>query len=336
MVLYVAEPTRGHMLYDGRTYRFLRRLDIAPADIEQFYWDPVDPKILWFIYNWEESGRSVRRLVRYHVDSGHADPIHDFTGCGLPYGDQVNGGSDPQYNSWDNQLWGLRCRREYPKQDVFSFRLSSSKESPRQSGSAVTPVACPSGTCLWAPGPKSSVVLDPDTYAVRRKLTLDGSEHGDLGRNAAGEDYFASVQFDGRVVGTLVTENLQTGAVRVVVGPSTGYPYPPSGTHVSAIAMRRPGWVAVSVTGHASGQKLLDSELLVANVDTGQVCRVGHHRSTGSDGPNGYWAEPHVNISPSGTRLLFGSDWGSGTAVDSYVLELPSYSAVGGAVSGQR
>jgi hypothetical protein len=30
-------------------------------------------------------------------------------------------------------------------------------------------------------------------------------------------------------------------------------------------------------------------------------------------------------ISPSGTRLLFGSDWGNGPTVDTYVVELPSY-----------
>ena len=32
--------------------------------------------------------------------------------------------------------------------------------------------------------------------------------------------------------------------------------------------------------------------------------------------------------SPSGTRLLFASDWGNGATVDSYVVELPSYQPV--------
>ena len=36
--------------------------------------------------------------------------------------------------------------------------------------------------------------------------------------------------------------------------------------------------------------------------------------------------EAHTVPSPSGTRAVFGSDWGNGTSVDSYVLELPSYS----------
>jgi len=59
------------------------------------------------------------------------------------------------------------------------------------------------------------------------------------------------------------------------------------------------------------------------------VCRLAHHRSTGklaqSGEYNGYLGEPHVTISPSGTRLLFGSDWYDSGSVDSYVIELPLY-----------
>jgi hypothetical protein len=143
---------------------------------------------------------------------------------------------------------------------------------------------------------------------------------------ANGQDIWASVQFDG-YEGTLLTENLNTGELKTVIGPATGYPYPPTGTHVSGHAFKAPGWVAVSVTGDPRGQRLLDQELLLANLNNGVICRVAHHRSAGSDGPNGYWAEPHVNISPSGTRMIFGSDWGGGSTVDTYVVELPAYLA---------
>jgi hypothetical protein len=128
-------------------------------------------------------------------------------------------------------------------------------------------------------------------------------------------------------VGALVAFDLQDGTRKVVVGLATGYPYPPSGTHVSALAHRRPGWVAVSSVGNPAGRGVLEQELLLANVDTGKVCRVGHHRSFAGEGSWGYWAEPHVVISPSGTRLLFGSDWGNGATVDAYVVELPTYRA---------
>lgn len=33
----------GHELYDGRTYRHIRKLPISPTDVEQVLWDPTDP-----------------------------------------------------------------------------------------------------------------------------------------------------------------------------------------------------------------------------------------------------------------------------------------------------
>jgi len=86
-----------------------------------------------------------------------------------------------------------------------------------------------------------------------------------------------------------------------------------------------PGWFAVSVVGDPFEACLLCQELLLANADTGTVCRVAHHRSFAGEGRWGYFAEPHVVLSPSGTRLLFASDWGNGTSVDTYVVELPAY-----------
>jgi hypothetical protein len=92
------------------------------------------------------------------------------------------------------------------------------------------------------------------------------------------------------------------------------------------MAHRRPGWVVVSVQGHPAGLGVLDSEILLANTAPGgSVCRIAHHRSYGSNGSQGYWAEPHAVPSPSGTRILFGSDWGNSGTVDTYVVELPSY-----------
>jgi hypothetical protein len=79
------------------------------------------------------------------------------------------------------------------------------------------------------------------------------------------------------------------------------------------------------MTGSPTGQRFLDQEIAIANVNNGVVCRVAHHRSAGQEGRIGYWAEPHVNISPRGTRMIFASDWNNGTTVDTYVVELPSY-----------
>jgi len=66
-----------------------------------------------------------------------------------------------------------------------------------------------------------------------------------------------------------------------------------------------------------------------------EVCRIGHHRSDEDEAElgvaegNNYFGEPHAVISPTGTRVLFGSDWSGvedGHSIDAYVVELPAYS----------
>jgi hypothetical protein len=175
--------------------------------------------------------------------------------------------------------------------------------------------------------------------AKTRSLSIKNpNEHASLGRTVDGHDIYATTNYDPPsgypdvdYDGILVTYDLNDSSPlilpKVIIGEKTGYGYPQDG-HISAIAYKNPGWVTVSVIDAAAppdGADLLDEELVVANADTGDVCRVTHHRSWGKASPQGYWAEPHGVPSPSGTRILFGSDWGGGATVDAYVVELPSY-----------
>lgn len=322
LVLWIRD--KGHALFDGRTYQYLGMLDVQPSDIEQVYWDSKESDFLWYIQSRETGGRSLRQLVLYQVSSGQKIPIHEFPNAGKPRGFKVDNGDDPQFPSWDMKLWGVRVSLSKGS-EKFSLTLPDNVEGARVINDGPTPQACPSGRCMWVPEKRGSRLVDPATLETVRQLRLWGYEHGNLGRNAAGQDFFAAVQFDSKPAGTLIVENLQTGQIKPLVSTANGYPYPPGGTHVSAVALRAPGWVAVSVVGRTDGRRVLDQELLLANVDSEKVCRIAHHRSHGKEGKAGYWAEPHATISPSGTRIVFASDWQGGEPVDSYVVELPSY-----------
>ena len=117
---------------------------------------------------------------------------------------------------------------------------------------------------------------------------------------------------------------MTTGKSKVVIGPKTGYPYPPDarlGDGLQAAGLD----VRVDL-GDTGGKGLLDLEITIANTADGsgvprrpspQLGQEQHARS--------YWAEAHTVPSPSGTRALFASDWGDSPTVDTYVLELPSY-----------
>ena len=315
LILYHTGSVSGrHELYDGKTYGFIKVLDIRPADIEQVYWDTADPKSLYYV------NRTKKQFIRYDVEAEVADTLYTFACPG-----DITSGNDPMFTSWDSKLIGLMCWVSGSEREVFSFNVGTLTEGPRiTTGEYTAPQPGPSGDLFYFMGD----VLDPNMNVLRSLELAKAVEHASIGQESNGHDTYNAVAFSGEV-GSLITHDLTDGSWRVIVGPATGYPYPPSGTHVSAVAYKRPGWVFLSSIGATpDGQDVLNNELYIADTNrdgTGKVCRVAHHRSWGRSGPHGYWAEPHVVPSPSGTRLLFGSDWGGRNAVDSYVVELPSY-----------
>ena len=112
--------------------------------------------------------------------------------------------------------------------------------------------ATPSGTQFFVNENNSNVsnrpatVRDANLNILRTIDIASADEHGALSMLSNGHDTWNAVAFDsgpnGSGTGTLVQFNLNTGATRVIVGESNGYPYPPSGTHVGATAFHRTGF----------------------------------------------------------------------------------------------
>jgi len=310
--LLLYQVGHGHKLYDGKTYAFIKDLKISPADLEQVYWDTTDPDIFYYV-----DGVT---LIRYHVATDRKEVYRRFDNCQT----QVTADSHA-WISWDARILGLQC---VDNGTSFIYQIDTGKVL--GSTTATPDLGAPSIAASGKLARWGTNVVD-DSMHVVGALDVDGQEHSSLGRLANGHDTYDAVQYDpgpnGTPEGTLVVYDMVDGTSRVIVGQSTGYPYPPSGTHVSAEIYRNPGWVFVSIVGDTSGQGVLDQELLLVNTNPGHtvVCRIGHHRSWGKDGPNDYWGEPHVTGSPTGTRAVFASDWGGGPSVDTYVVELPSY-----------
>jgi hypothetical protein len=312
LILY--QVGSGHHLYDGKTYAHIRLLDISPADVEQVYWHVSDPDILFYVDD--------RSFVRYHVGANKKDVLTTFSFCT----DSASGGDDPMFMSFDSNRIGLICGDQ-----VFIYQVSTNTVVARKTMNENPPQMGASGNFGYLSD--SGRVVDGSLNIVRTLDLVEPNSHASVGRLPTGEDTWNGHVYDDGPkgnddIGSIVTWDLTKGTSRVIVGPKTGWPYPPGG-HDSAVATRQPGWVFLSVQGgDNTGKTLLDMELVIANAATGAVCRAGRHRSFGKDNTklaDSYWAEAHNVPSPSGTRILFGSDWMNGNTVDSYVVELPTY-----------
>jgi hypothetical protein len=337
----------GHYLYDGFTYALIGQLDIVTSSIEEVFWHHSDPDIFFYVSSLFSQYGS---LIKYNVRTHTEEELVNFSAvCGVDR--VIKAGNNVMMQSMDDDLFGFRCGIAdkdiafvYSIKNGLSATLAIGEGTPYEPWYAPIPV--PSGNHYLLGG----TVLSDNLQRVEHELDLfEFHSHASIGQMSDGTDALFATAFeysplgcDGDVddgLGLLVVHNLNNGKCRNVLSDSRNYSEPLSGTHVSAVAYQWPGWVAMSSIGYdrlnyLSNQRkapLLLSEVYLANTapDATQVCRLAHHRSTGKDAANalyaGYLGEPHATISPSGTRIMFGSDWHDSGSVDTYVIELPKY-----------
>ncbi|MCL5130366.1 T9SS type A sorting domain-containing protein [Algibacter sp. L4_22] len=308
-----------HKLLNGENYKFIRDLtDINPDDVETVFWHFFDPDVLFYIDN------TTTDLVNYNVKTNVKNVLVNFrlaSGCDTG----ITGGNDVQMMSWDSDVISFRCGNEA----AYYYRISTETltQFNIENIEYIAPMPFPSGNLFYH---KGGVYDASGNYVLSFNLN-NGTEHSCIGRLSNGDDAYFTVGYEeglnGGCQGTLVAHNAITGHC-ISVTPVSDYGYPKTGTHISALAHKnnQGGWIAVSCIGfQEDGVQLLDQEIFIAKVNEfdSDVYRVAHHRSDEND--IDYWGEPHVTISPTGTRLLFGSDWSGdedGKSVDSYVAEL--------------
>ncbi len=328
MILYhTGGESIGHHLYDGKTYKHLQRLDIVTSGIEEVFWHHSDPSSFFYISALFSSYGS---LMKYNVHTHTKTELANFSNiCGE--GIVITAGNSVMMQSLDDDHFGFRCG--LPETDIaISYQLSTGKTSQLSIGGT-------SGYDPWhAPMPTASgdrfllnywVVSSDLKQRIEQLDFYEFHSHSSLGRLSDGTDALFATGFDlspkgcssarDRGEGTLITHDLSTGKCRSVISQSTGYGIPISGTHISAVAHQRPGWVAISSIGYERLSYLTNSQptpVLLSEiylVDTepknAVVCRLAHHRSHAKSSENGgytgYFGEPHATLSPSsiGVRL---------------------------------
>lgn len=310
-----------HQLLNGKTYALIRNLtDVNPDDLEQIFWDHNAPDIFYYMDGQSED------FIQYSISTQDKTTLTNFKNISECSGN-IELGNNVQMMSWDSDVVGFRCNNE----SAYSYRISSNQLTQLTTNDVTynAPMPSASGNLLF-----HHTAVHEANGAFKLELNKNGAEHESLGKLGNGNDALFSISFEegpqGGCIGNIVAHDLSNGKCFDVITQNQGYAYPKSGTHISALAHKNPGWITASMIGYdEDGQSLLDQELVLVNVkdkDDISVYRIGHHRADENEFV--YWGEPHAVISPSGTRVLFGSDWSGsddGQSVDSYVVELPAY-----------
>lgn len=352
MILYrTGVEDGGHFLHDGHSYERIRYLDIFPSDIEDVFWSYKDPNSFYYISQDQEKKGY---FLRANAVTGEEMLVLD-TNQVCSAGNQATAGNDVQMHSHDDDIFGFRCPVTDDRSVAFTYQQSTGEVVTLDIGGNsgidgdIAPMVAPSGERFLIP----PVLLSENLTETNFDIDYAQSEHSSTGKAWNGEDAFFSTIFNGsprgcddetwRGVSHLTEFNLEQRTCRTILNQSDGWPPTLSGTHVSATGYKKPGWVAFSSIGtkdlHYLTSETLEgrsapvffSEIVLVNTHPEEpaVCRLAQHRSNGRGARNGgydpYFSEPHVTLSPSGTRLLFGSDWYDSGTVDAYVVELPAY-----------
>jgi len=145
--------------------------------------------------------------------------------------------------------------------------------------------------------------------------------HGDLGIDVNGDDVFVMIG------------EYQVSYIRLYDGLKVNLPVsdadnPIGQGHVSCRNIFRPGWcyistylgtrvAAIRIAWDGSGDEYIDYDGQPARLGVSEFEPWGFHRSTSTS----YAALAKASASPSGTRVIFSSDWYGRGNISAYTLE---------------
>jgi len=278
-------------LLDGSTYQVLGSLDIPAVANDTLYWSQITPMSVVFL---SESDSSSGRIVSFDIATGDTNSIQDLESVCKEAGYTSVGGifSKP---SADENLYGFQCATDTKSSIVISYDHSSGELNSMPVGEGTD----------WQLG-----------HALQPSID--------------GENFW----YQGTALSTDCTTLINGGTDLVLQ---------PEGTQLYANPTEAKDWIAVSNIGYGNLKQFASkeaaqtffSEVFLANTNPdreNQVCRLTHHRSFGKSAQNASYdtvlGEPSVSVSPTGTRVLFSSDWYDSGSVDTYVVELPTFTRI--------
>ena len=279
--------------------------------------DPVNPDVWW----WYSFGSST--LNKYSVSSGTSTAVKNF---GMALG---NNGGSTDWISASGRYMLLRLGSSWRIYDVVSDVLYAGAIPDTYGGSTGWAGLSPDGnwvvTTNTSPAMHRSWAINHSTRTVSTTgnvfWTLCG-DHGDLVSASNGKTYFVTFECDSVAAVFAVDVSIPqspTNKSKQVADNrqlfKTSWSDSGHFSGVSKGALR--DWAYVSVESgddtfgsSVSGWRAFEQEIVMANVVTGEVRRIAHHRSRSPQA--NYYYTPRVSASWDGSVVTWASNMGYG------------------------
>lgn len=308
-------------VYDAATYTKIRELTALGGDAEP-QWHPTDPDLLYYL---PTNGVGMR-INRVDVTTNQSITVADLSTRIKAIWPTANAAWTKSEGapSADGRYWAFQVdTSSWAGLGIITYDLqtntilASYDFASNGKGRPDHLSMSPTGNYVvvsWDGGP---VVFNRDLTNPR--ALASAGEHSDIALDASGNDVYVSIDYgDGYVymksLATLTRTNLFPSYL--ASGSATAM-------HFSGKAYNKRGWVLMSTYGEYGTKQWLNRKVFAVELAAGPAV---YHLAHTHNVTNGYWTEPHASVNRDFTKMLFNSNWDTGSAndVDAYMLEIPA------------
>lgn len=309
-------------LYDAATYAKIKDLPQLGGDAEP-QWHPTNPNILYWL---PTNGGMVVNELDISTDTNRI--VGDFNVNGVkarwPTAARVWTKSEGSPSA-DGRYWAFMVQTaafgtlgfitwDRQTDTILAYHDIGSDPGPDHLSMS------PTGNYVVVSWDTAVTVFNRD-FTNRRILNpaSPGGEHSDIALDPFGNDVYVSIDY--ATNGYVYMINLATLA-RTDLFPTYLASGSATGMHFSGKAFNKPGWVLMSTYAeYGSKQWLYRKVLAIKLTSSPTVYHLAHTHNV----DNGYWTETHASVNRDFTKILFNSNWdtGSATDVDAYMIQIP-------------
>jgi len=293
------------LFLDGETYVVIKKSTIPAANEQR--WHPTDPDVILLLRDTEivAWSYSTELETQLYAFSGYTNTSLGFTG---------------NWTDDGNVLAMSATRSSDSKTVVFAVNTNTNTKYPDidATGWVIDFVSTsPLGTYIivnadfGGGGDRTRIYNLTTGIQVGAEWSDNGRpSHFDVGIDQNGEEVVLGGSRAAPDDGRQMARRMSDGAV--VLLATGGY-----NGHSSSRAIQRRGWVITDMSNSLSWPPYFN-EIVACKADGSRVERICTHRSTAFQ----YEAQPQSCVSPTGGRVIFASDWGTGTLpISSYVVD---------------